>query len=93
MRQHFVFAFSQISLFSKIFQKFFNFLKIGGKILMEKSPKEMLVEILNYGKFNQQELAKKIGVSPAQITRWLGSAEPRLVHFRKIEQIYNEMVV
>ena len=60
---------------------------------MEKSPKEMLVEILSNGKFNQQELAKKIGVSPAQITRWLGSVEPRLIHFRKIEKIYNEIAV
>ena len=57
------------------------------------TPKEMLIEILNQGEINQKELARKIGVSPAQITRWLGSAEPRLTHFRKIEEIYRKVIV
>ena len=58
-----------------------------------KSPKEMLEEILQKGKLSQNELAKRIGVSPSQVTRWLGSAEPKLRDFRKIEEIYRQIVV
>lgn len=60
---------------------------------MQKSPKEMLETILKNGNKSQKELAKEIGVSPAQITRWLGSAEPKLTHFRKIEEIYKKIAV
>lgn len=60
---------------------------------MKKTPKEMVVEILNKGQLSQQELAERIGVSPAQITRWLASAQPKLKHFQKLEEIYKEIAV
>lgn len=60
---------------------------------MSKTPKEMVVEILNKGQLSQQELAERIGVSPAQITRWLASAQPKLKHFQKLEEIYKEIAV
>lgn len=60
---------------------------------MNKTPKEMVIEILNKGQLSQQELAEKIGVSPAQITRWLASAQPKLKHFQKLEEIYKEVAV
>ena len=60
---------------------------------MNKTPKEMVIEILNKGQLSQQELAERIGVSPAQITRWLASAQPKLKHFQKLEQIYQELAV
>ena len=60
---------------------------------MTKTPKEMVVEILNKGQLSQQELAERIGVSPAQITRWLASAQPKLKHFQKLEEIYKEIAV
>ena len=53
--------------------------------------KEMIKAILNQG-YNQKELANILKVSPAQITRWLGSAEPRLVHFLKIQEEYKKLV-
>ena len=59
---------------------------------MSKTPKEMVEKILKKG-VSQQELAEKIGVSPAQITRWLASAQPKLNHFQKLEQIYQEITV
>lgn len=59
---------------------------------MAKTPKEMIKELLEKGELTMQELAKKLGVAPSQITRWLGSAEPRLSHFRKIEELYNEII-
>lgn len=59
---------------------------------MTKTPKEMISELLKKGVLNAQELAKEIGVAPSQITRWLGSAEPRLSHFRKIEEIYTKKI-
>ena len=58
-----------------------------------KTPKEMVIEILNKGQLSQQELAERIGVSPAQITRWLASAQPKLKHFQKLEEIYKEIAV
>ncbi len=58
---------------------------------MTKTPKEMISELLNECGLEAQELAKKIGVAPSQITRWLGSAEPKWTHFKKIEQVYNEI--
>ena len=60
---------------------------------MNKTPKEMVIEILNKGQLSQQELAERIGVSPAQITRWLASAQPKLKHFQKLEEIYKEIAV
>lgn len=54
--------------------------------------KEMLKALLQQDNVDQKTLAKKIGVSPSQITRWLAFAEPRLVHFRKIEELYKQMV-
>lgn len=53
--------------------------------------KKMLETILSKGKLNQQELADKLQVSPAQITRWLGGAEPRLSNYEKIRQFYDEL--
>lgn len=57
-----------------------------------KTPKEMIKELLEKGELTMQELAKEIGVAPSQITRWLGSAEPKWTHFRKIEEIYTEKI-
>ena len=51
----------------------------------------MIKAILNQG-YNQKELANRLKVSPAQITRWLGSAEPRLIHFQKIQEEYKKLV-
>ena len=59
---------------------------------MTKTPEEMLSELLKNGVLTAQELAKEIGVAPSQITRWLGSAEPKWTHFRKIEEIYTEKI-
>ena len=53
--------------------------------------KQMLNSILTRGNLNQKELAIKLKVSPAQITRWLDNAEPRLKNFQKIQEIYNEL--
>lgn len=58
---------------------------------MAKTHKEMLRALLMQDNVDRKTLAKKIGVSPAQITRWLDSAEPRLVHFRKIEELYKQI--
>lgn len=53
--------------------------------------KEMLSYILNNSKLNQKELATKLNVSPAQITRWLGDAEPRLKNYQKIQEFYKKL--
>ncbi len=60
---------------------------------MAKTHREMLRELLQSGELNQKELAERIGVSPAQITRWLKNSEPKLAHFRKIEELYNKIAV
>lgn len=59
---------------------------------MVKTPKEMIKELLEKGELTMQKLAKKLGVAPSQITRWLGSAEPRLIHFQKIQEEYKKLV-
>lgn len=53
--------------------------------------KEMLKTILEQGNLNQFELAQRLNVSPAQITRWLGGADPKLSNYLKIREIYNGM--
>ena len=53
--------------------------------------KKMINAILTKGNMNQKELAAKLKVSPAQITRWRDDAEPRLKNYQELEKIYNDM--
>jgi Trp operon repressor len=53
--------------------------------------KKMITYILSTGELNQKELASKLDVSPAQVTRWLDDSEPRLNNYQKIEKIYKEL--
>ncbi len=54
--------------------------------------KEMINYILNNSDINQKQLADKIKVSPAQITRWRDDAEPKRENFRKLEEIYKSLI-
>ena len=51
----------------------------------------MINEILAKSNLTQKELAAKLKVSPAQITRWLDNAEPRLKNYQELEKIYNNL--
>lgn len=54
---------------------------------------KMLKDIMDKSKINQKELAKRIGVNPAQVSRWLISAEPKLIHYKKIKELYDKTAV
>lgn len=55
--------------------------------------KEMIRAILDAGVLDQQRLAEKLEVSPAQITRWLNTgAQPRLNHYEKLEELYEKII-
>ncbi len=53
--------------------------------------KEMINKILAKSNLNQKELANRLKVSPAQISRWRDSAEPRLKNYQELEKIYNDL--
>lgn len=53
--------------------------------------KKMLNEILLAKDISQKDLAKELGVSPAQMTYWLnGDNYPRRRMVAKIEKLYEE---
>ncbi len=53
--------------------------------------KKMINDILSKSNLNQKELAEKLKVSPAQITRWRDDAEPRLKNYQELEKIYQDL--
>jgi len=58
----------------------------------EKTIEEMLEKILLEKNFSQQDLAKKLNVDPAQVSRWLNNTtKPRRVAIFKIKKIYEEL--
>lgn len=50
--------------------------------------KKMIEEILSRDGINQKELAKKLKVAPAQISKWKDNAVPKLENYQKLEAIY-----
>ena len=58
----------------------------------EKSIKLKIKEILNYYGWEQQELAKRLGISPSQVTRWLsGQYNPHGEAFMQICEMHKKI--
>ena len=53
--------------------------------------KEMLNEIMEKRRLDQQGLALLLEVDKAQVSRWLNGAVPKIENQRKIKKLYDEL--
>ncbi len=61
--------------------------------MKKNSIRKMILNILDKEQITKKKLAERLGVSPAQITRWMNNAEPKLSNLQKLKAIYNKIAV